>query len=76
MDVSLMLPDIPQGIVTFASAVLAALALVILTLSSCGFRLLHSIQGRLSELKTGLELLQKQDISSRVAALLERREQK
>ena len=76
MDVSLILPDVPQGVVTFASAVLTALVLVRLTLSTYGFRLLYSIQGRLSELKTGLELLQKPDISSRVAALLERREQK
>ena len=43
--------DIPQGAVTFASAVLAALVLVIVTFEVWVLRLLFSIQGRLTTLE-------------------------
>ena len=69
MDTSLVLLDIPQGVVTFASAVLAAFVLVIVTLASFGFRLLYSIQGKLAVVKTSMAILERQDIPRRVAAL-------
>lgn len=53
----MILMDIPQGVVNFASAVLAAIALVVLTLATLGFRFLFSLQGRLTAQETRMEIL-------------------
>ena len=53
----MILLDIPQGIVNFASAVLAAIVLVVLTLATLGFRFLFSLQGRLTAQETRMEIL-------------------
>ena len=52
-----MILDIPQGVVTFASAILAAVVVVILTIATLGFRILFSIQGRLAALEPKVELI-------------------
>ena len=52
MDTLPILLDIPPGAVTFASAIFAALVLVIVTFGVWILRLLFSIQGRLTALET------------------------
>ena len=54
MEVQAILLDIPPGVVTFASAIFAALVLVIVTFGTWVLRLLFSIQGRLTVLETKL----------------------
>ena len=51
MEVQAILLDIPPGVVTFASAIFAALVLVIVTFGTWVLRLLFSIQGRLTVLE-------------------------
>ncbi len=53
----MILLDIPQGVVTFASAVLAAIVLVMLTLATFGFRYLFALQGRVSRFEAITEIL-------------------
>ena len=69
MEMSFILLDIPSGVVTFASAILAAFVLVIVTLAGIGFRLLYSTHGQVSELKSGVTDLQAADLPGRVSAL-------
>ena len=57
----MILLDIPQGIVNFASAVLAAIVLIVLTLATLGFRFLFSLQGRLTAQETRMEILWEED---------------
>ena len=52
MDVQPILLDIPSGAITFASAIFAALVLVIVTFGVWVLRFLFSIQGRLTALET------------------------
>ena len=58
MDSLLILLDIPSGVVTFASAIFAALVLVIVTFGVWILRLLFSIQGRLTVLETKMARLE------------------
>ena len=51
----MILLDIPQGAITIASAILVVLVGALLTLAIWIFRLLYSIQGRLTVLETKLE---------------------
>lgn len=51
----MILLNIPQGAITIASAILVAFAGAVLTLSIWAFRLLYSIQGRLTALETKLD---------------------
>ena len=53
----MILLDIPQGVATLAAAVLAAIVLVMLTVSSFGFRYLISIQGRLTAQETRMDII-------------------
>ncbi len=52
MDTSIILLDIPQGVVTFGSAVLVALIAFIATLAVVLFRFAISVHGRLKALET------------------------
>lgn len=54
MEITLILLDIPPGVVTFASAILAAFVLVVVTFGVWVLRLLFSIQDRLTALETKL----------------------
>lgn len=65
----MILLDIPQGAITIASAILVAFAGAILTLAIWVFRLLYSIQGRLSALESSVNGLQAADFQRRVSAL-------
>ena len=69
MEMSLIVLDIPSGVVTFASAILAALVLVIVTVASIGFRLLYAMHGQVSEMRSGVSELQTADLPGRVSAL-------
>lgn len=69
MEVSMILLDIPQGAITIASAILVAFAGAILTLAIWVFRLLYSIQGRLTALESSVNSLQEADLQRRVSAL-------
>ena len=69
MDTLLILLDIPQGAITIASAILVAFVGAILTLAIWVFRLLYSIQGRLTALESSVNSLQAADLPSRVSAL-------
>ena len=74
MEITLILLDIPPGVVAFASAVLAALVLVIVTLGVWVLRLLFSIQGRLTALETKLAPLEPEKVmetNARMAILWE-----
>ena len=53
----MILLDIPQGAITIAAAILVAFAGAILTLALWAFRLLYSIQGRLTVLETRMGAL-------------------
>ena len=53
----MILLDIPQGAITIASAILVALVGAILTLGVWVFRLLYSIQGRLTAQETRMDIL-------------------
>ena len=50
----MILLDIPSGVVTFGAAILVALVGALLTLAIWMFRLLYSIQGRVTALETKL----------------------
>ena len=54
-DFTFVLLNIPERVVTFASAITAAIVLVILTLATLGFRVLYAIQGRLAALEPKVE---------------------
>lgn len=54
----MILLDIPQGAITIAAAILVAFTGAILTLAVWVFRLLYSIQGRLTTLENRLEPLE------------------
>jgi hypothetical protein len=54
VDFALVLLDIPQGAITVASAILVVFVGALLTLTIWIFRLLYSIQGRLTSLETKL----------------------
>ena len=60
----MILLDIPQGAITIGSAILVALVGAILTLAVWIFRLLYSIQGRLTAIETKLEPLDIQRVMS------------
>ena len=53
----MIIPEIPQGVVTIAAAMLAAVVVVVLTLARLGFRLLFAIQARLAALESQVELI-------------------
>ena len=55
MEVQIILLDIPQGAVTIASAILVVFFGAVLTLGIWAFRLLYSIQGRLTAVETRLD---------------------
>ena len=69
MEAQMILLDIPQGTITIASAILVAFAGALLTLAIWAFRLLYSIQGRLTALESGVNGLQAADLPRRVSAL-------
>ena len=69
MEYSFVFLTIPDGVVTLASAILAAIVLVILTLAGLGFRLLYSIQGRLSKSDSIVADLRAANLQERVSAL-------
>ena len=69
METIMILLDIPQGAITTASAILVAFAGAILTLAIWVFRLLYSIQGRLSALESSVDGLQAADLQRRVSAV-------
>ena len=58
MEVQMILLDIPQGAITIAAAILVAFVGAILTLGIWVFRLLYSIQGRLTALESSVNALQ------------------
>ena len=57
MEFSFVLSGIPEGVVTISAAILAAIVLVILTISTLGFRLIYGIQGRLAGLESKVDLI-------------------
>ena len=69
MDASPILLDIPQGVVTFTTAIFAAIVLVAVTFGTLIFRFLFTLQGRLSEIKTSMGNLEAASVPSRVTAL-------
>ena len=69
MEAQLILLDIPQGAITIASAILVAFAGAILPLGVWIFRLLYSIQGRLTALESSASGFQAADLPGRVSAL-------
>ena len=58
MDVQIILLDIPQGVVTIASAIVVAFVGALITLAVWVFRLLYSIQGRVSALEASVKSLE------------------
>lgn len=62
MEITLILLDIPPGVVTFASAILAAFVLVAVSFGVWILRLLFSIQGRLTALETKLAPLEPEKV--------------
>ncbi len=60
----MILLDIPQGAITIASAILVAFVGAILTLTIWAFRLLYSIQGRVTALESRLEPLDLQQLAT------------
>lgn len=74
MEITLILLDIPPGVVTFASAILAALVLVIVTFGVWVLRMLFSIRDRLTALETRLAPLEPEKVmetNARMAILWE-----
>ena len=74
MDLTWVLLDIPQGAVTIGSAILVVLVGALLTLGIWIFRLLYSIQGRLTALETKLaqlDLAEMADSSARINLMWE-----
>ena len=69
MEFSYILLNIPEGVVNLASAILAAIVLVILTLAGLGFRLLYTMQGRISGVDSMVADLRSANLQGRVSAL-------
>ena len=60
----MILLDIPSGVVTFGAAILVALVGALLTLAIWMFRLLYSIQGRVTALETKLTPVEPEKVAA------------